>query len=71
VIQVADELDGFSFDRARERAELIFTTATRIFALAEAEDVPPSVAADRLAERRMSDVGRLRGLWLPCDARSA
>jgi len=26
--------------------------------------VPPAVAADRLAERRMSEVGRLRGIWL-------
>jgi valine dehydrogenase (NAD+) len=71
VIQVADELAGFSFERARERAEQIFGTTARIFALAEAEGVPPSVAADRLAERRMADVGRLRGLWLPCDTRSA
>jgi len=26
--------------------------------------VPPSVAAGRLAERRMAEVGRLRGIWL-------
>jgi valine dehydrogenase (NAD+) len=26
--------------------------------------VPPAIAADRLAERRMRDVGRLRGIWL-------
>ena len=26
--------------------------------------MPPAVAADRLAERRMSEVGRLRGIWL-------
>jgi hypothetical protein len=29
------------------------------------------VAADRLAERRIADVGRLRGLWLPATAPSA
>jgi valine dehydrogenase (NAD+) len=27
--------------------------------------VPPVVAADRIAERRMAEVGRLRGIWLP------
>ena len=27
--------------------------------------VPPAIAADRLAERRMREVGRLRGMWLP------
>ena len=64
VIQVADELTGFNFERARARAEQIFTTTARIFEIAGAEGVPPSAAADRLAEQRMSDVGRLRGIWL-------
>ena len=64
VIQVADELNGFSFERARARAEQIFATTQQIFATAEAEGVPPGVAADRLAERRMSGIGRLRGIYL-------
>lgn len=64
VIQVADEINGFSMERARDRASGIFDTTRRIFALAEKEGVPPAVAADRLAERRMSEVGRLRGIWL-------
>ncbi len=64
LIQVADELEGFSFDRAKQRAEKIFDTTAAVFALAADEGVPPAVAADRLAERRMKEVGRLRGLWL-------
>ncbi len=64
LIQVADELEGFSFERARQRAERIYDTAARVFALAQEEGVPPAVAADRIAERRMTEVGRLRGLWL-------
>jgi valine dehydrogenase (NAD+) len=64
LIQVADELEGFSFERARQRAERIFETTLQVFALAQAEGVPPAVAADRLAERRIAEVGRLRGLWL-------
>ena len=32
--------------------------------IADAEGVPPAVAADRMAERRMAEVGRLRGIWL-------
>jgi valine dehydrogenase (NAD+) len=64
VIQVADELAGFSFERAKARAEQIFGTTKKIFALADEEGVPPAVAADRLAERRMSEVGRLRGIWV-------
>jgi valine dehydrogenase (NAD+) len=64
VIQVADELAGFSFERARAATEQIFSTTAKVLAIAAADGVPPSAAADRLAERRMSDVGRLRGIYL-------
>jgi valine dehydrogenase (NAD+) len=64
VIQVADELAGFNFERARAATEQIFITTAKVLAIADADGVPPSVAADRLAERRMSEVGRLRGIWL-------
>ncbi len=64
VIQVADELAGFSFERAKARAEQIFSTTKNILAIADKESVPSGVAADRLAERRISEVGRLRGIWL-------
>jgi len=64
LIQVADELEGFSFERAQQRASGIFDTTAAVFELAETEGVTPAVAADRLAERRMRDVGRLRGVWL-------
>ena len=52
-----------AFERAKQRASGIFGTTARVFALARAEDVPPAVAADRLAERRIAEVGRLRGIW--------
>jgi valine dehydrogenase (NAD+) len=64
LIQVADELEGFSFDRAKQRASGIFETTRQVFELATTDGVPPAVAADRLAERRMREVGRLRGVWL-------
>ena len=68
LVQVADEAvgrGGFRFDRARAKATLIYDTTLAIFRLADAEGVPPAVAADRLAERRMADVGRLRSVLLP------
>ncbi|MDT5040550.1 MAG: valine dehydrogenase [Actinoplanes sp.] len=77
VIQVADEIEGcattqawpisrrsFNFDRAKLRATGIFTTTQSILRLAADEGVPPAVAADRLAERRMAEVGRLRNIYL-------
>ncbi|MEU3602454.1 Glu/Leu/Phe/Val dehydrogenase dimerization domain-containing protein [Streptomyces sp. NPDC006798] len=61
VIQVADELHGFDFDRCKAKAARIYDTTLEIFAHANSEGVPPAVAADRIAERRMAEarpVGR-------------
>jgi valine dehydrogenase (NAD+) len=65
LIQVADEIEGYSEPRARAKATGIFDTTRRIFQLAADEGVPPAVAADRLAERRMAEIGRLRRFLLP------
>jgi valine dehydrogenase (NAD+) len=65
LIQVADEIEGYSEPRARAKATEIFDTTRRIFRLAADEGVPPAVAADRLAERRMAEIGRLRRFLLP------
>jgi valine dehydrogenase (NAD+) len=64
LIQVADELAGFSFERAKQRATGIFDTTRAVLERAAADGVPPAVAADRLAEQRRRSVGRLRGIWL-------
>ncbi|MDN5893941.1 MAG: Glu/Leu/Phe/Val dehydrogenase family protein, partial [Nocardioides sp.] len=64
LIQVYDELEGFSFERAKQRATGIFETTRAVFKTAAADGISPAIAADRLAERRMRDVGRLRGMWL-------
>ncbi len=67
LIQVEDEAlnDTFSFERAKTKAARIFDTTLEVFRLAEAEGVPPAVAADRFAERRMAEVSRLRSILLP------
>ena len=69
IIQVADELDGFRFDRAKARAARIFDTTRQVLELADEEGVPPAAAADRLAERRMTEGGRDRPLRLGSAAR--
>ncbi|GAA1915123.1 Glu/Leu/Phe/Val dehydrogenase dimerization domain-containing protein [Nocardioides lentus] len=65
LIQVADELEGFSFERAQQRASGIFETTREVLRRSAEDGVPPGAAADRLAEQRMREVGRLRGTWLP------
>jgi len=64
LIQVADELEGFWFERARTAATKIFDTTKAVFEVAATEGVPTAVAADKIAERRMEQVGRLRSVWL-------
>jgi valine dehydrogenase (NAD+) len=68
VIQVADEFRGYVPERAHAKATAIFDTTRSIFSTAAEEGVPPAVAADRLAERRMAEVGRLRGILVPSRA---
>ncbi|MFD9594752.1 Glu/Leu/Phe/Val dehydrogenase dimerization domain-containing protein [Kitasatospora sp. NPDC059973] len=65
VIQVADEIEGFNFDRAKNKATRIFDTTLEIFTRAAADGVPPAVAADRLAEKRMREISALRSVLLP------
>ncbi len=64
LIQVADELEGFSFDRAEAAATRIYDTTKHVFEVAASEQITTAVAARRIAERRMDDVSRLRGVWL-------
>ncbi len=65
VIQVADELHGFSFERARQRTLGVYTTTASVLAAADAAGLPPSVAAEHLAEQRIAAVSGLRRTWLP------
>ena len=54
LIQVAAERDGSGLARAQERAAGIFDTTLAVLDRAAAEGVPPSVAADRTAEQRLT-----------------
>ncbi|MFF8917904.1 Leu/Phe/Val dehydrogenase [Streptomyces sp. NPDC015032] len=58
VIQVADELHGFDFDRCKAKASKIFDTTLAIFARAKEDGIPPAAAADRIAEQRMAEARR-------------
>lgn len=60
VIQVADELHGFSFERARSATLRIFDTTLAVLREAAARDVTPATAAEDRAERRMKDVSAIR-----------
>ncbi|WP_329337394.1 NAD(P)-binding domain-containing protein [Streptomyces sp. NBC_00663] len=60
VIQVADELHGFDFDRCKAKAARIYDTTLAIFARAKTDGIPPAAAADRIAEQRMHEAALAR-----------
>jgi valine dehydrogenase (NAD+) len=63
--EVADQPHGFSFARAQSKASGIFDVALRVFRTADEHAVSPAIAADRLAEERMTSIGRLATIRLP------
>jgi valine dehydrogenase (NAD+) len=54
LIAVADEIHGYDHARAAAKTAEIFDTTLTILRLGADEGIPPAVAADRLAERRMA-----------------
>jgi valine dehydrogenase (NAD+) len=60
VLQVADELNGFSFERARRQTLRIFDTTLAVLLEAAERGVTPATAAARRAERRMAEVSAVR-----------
>lgn len=67
LINVADELMGYDRERAMRRVESIYRTLREVFRRSKTEGIPPSRAADLLAEERMRSVSRVRLLWVPRD----
>jgi glutamate dehydrogenase/leucine dehydrogenase len=60
LINVADELQGYSKIRAMYRVDSIFDATLGILEKAKKEGVNPNTAAVRMAEERMRDIGDLR-----------
>ncbi len=67
VINVYGELQGWTMDRAKRKAQEIYDTLLRVFAIAERDGVPSFEAADRLAEERIRSVAALKDMWVSGD----
>jgi valine dehydrogenase (NAD+) len=59
VINIAEELVGYHRERAYAAVRRISDTVTRVLDRAESDGVTPADAAERMAERRIADVGEL------------
>jgi leucine dehydrogenase len=64
VINVYGELNGWSLERSKRKAAEIYDTLEQLFELARDEGLPTSEAADRVAERRIEQVGKMHRTWL-------
>ncbi len=63
LISVANELEGYSQERAMKQAEGIYDNLLKIFEISEQEKIPTFEASNRLAEERITSIGRIRNLY--------
>lgn len=59
IINVYYELEGYNRERALAHAERIYDTTMKIFEIAEREKIPTYLAANRLAEERISAIAKI------------
>ncbi|GIP61694.1 leucine dehydrogenase [Virgibacillus pantothenticus] len=64
VINVADELQGYNYDRAMKKVETIYDSLQKVFAIAKRDHIPTYLAADRMAEERIKSEYRSRSQFL-------
>jgi leucine dehydrogenase len=64
VINVADELEGYNFNRAMKKVEGIYDNILKVFEIAKRDGIPSYKAADRMSEERIASVGRSRSTFL-------
>ncbi len=64
LVNVFGEREGWDQERSLRKAGEIYITVLRIFERAERDGVPPSVAADRLAEQRIHEARHLQRSWV-------
>lgn len=64
VINVADELEGYNYERALKKVEGIYDNVTKVISIAKRDQIPTYRAADRMAEERIEKIGRVRNTFL-------
>jgi leucine dehydrogenase len=63
LINVANELEGYSEKRALKQAEGIYDILRQIFRISKEENVPTTVAANKLAEHRIQSIGHIKHIF--------
>ncbi len=60
IINVFYELQGYNRERAMAHAEKIYQTTLNIFKTAKEQNIPTYMAANRLAEKRIEEIGKVK-----------
>lgn len=60
LMNVFVELEGYSPDRAFEKTRKVYDNMAKVFEIAKRDNIGTHTAADRLAEERMTTIGRLK-----------
>lgn len=63
LINVYNELEGYSQERALKQAEGIYDTMLTIYSIAKRDKVPTYEASNRLAEQRITAIGRIKTIY--------
>lgn len=60
IINVYYELEGYNRERALAHAEKIYDTTLNIFKISKEQNIPTYMAANRIAEKRIADIGKVK-----------
>jgi leucine dehydrogenase len=60
VMNISLEIDGYNRERAMRMMRTIYHNVSRIFEISKRDNIPTYLAADRMAEERISSIGKLR-----------
>lgn len=64
VINVADELAGYNYERALAKVEMVYDNVAKVIEIAKRDNIPTYKAADRMAEERIEKIGKIRSNYL-------
>ena len=64
VINIAEELTGYSAERAKAAVSKIYDQMGKVFDIAEQENILPAAAAERFAEERIETMKNMRSSYL-------
>jgi leucine dehydrogenase len=60
LINVYNELLGYNRERAMKQAETIYENVTKVFRISKADHIPTYLAANRVAEQRITALGKVK-----------